>query len=466
MKRRTPHRRNRRRSSRHNRNHGLIWKIAGPITVPVIAISGIVWALNAHMSEIAMNPDTYCYPQKNQYQMAFFVDFSVTDDNTDKQNRDLENSMKKAYEELPANGRIAFFSTDNSAVSQIAEPVLVQCRPAETPEEQENIPAPAKTAPYLKRQADEAYKKYRNAAKQLMADAKDQSKIAENSPILEQIKAISHFYQTGNLNRFKLYTDGIQTSMVRQFCQTKGHLPSFHKFKTTKDYVNLKPAPLNNVEIDLLMAIQYQYPTTESPYCTNQEILNFWDEFFKEQGASVNLFPLYRGDGYASKQRSAEQFLSADASISTEPPVKIKGPLKMGIRWPCRCDIDLYARGNKDAPFLYFAKKESAEGMYHEDFTSSPDTTGSLEYIEFTKPVNLYQIQAMVNHYSGEDTNGPSGIVRIYFDNQTYEAPFHLRSKKGNSGKSRSQAHSSIFWQVLNIPAIMGLPEIDKKSFS
>jgi len=152
------------------------------------------------------------------------------------------------------------------------------------------------------------------------------------------------------------------------------------------------------------------------------------------------------------------RFMHPDASISTFPPSVAIGKLKIGIRWDCLpCDIDIYARGGGDRPFLYYNHRESVEGEYFKDFRSSPDTTNGLEYIEFNNPVNLYELQVLVNHYAGEDASGPKGVVRIWFNGKTYEIPFHLNSTKGNLGQDVQHASTSPNWRVFDVAEILGL---------
>ncbi len=157
------------------------------------------------------------------------------------------------------------------------------------------------------------------------------------------------------------------------------------------------------------------------------------------------------------------RFLERDTSISTLPPAKTKGTIKIGIRWKCnQCDIDLYARGSNGTSFLHYANVENGEGKYFKDFRSSPDSINGLEHIDFTTPVNIYDLQVLVNHYKGKDINGPDGAVRIFFDGHTYEAPFHIRSATGNKGKDRLRAASSLHWQVIDVPAILRLPPFNQ----
>ena len=288
-------RRPQRRRSRRRRN-SRPWLIAGLIGLPVAVIGTGMVALNAHMSKPQINPDTYCYAQDNQYQSAFFIDYSFTDDTSQQQDRDLETSLGRAYDELPPNGQISVFTTARHTSHSLAKPVWVQCRPAATPAEQARIPAPEETPPYLRHQAEKSRQKFMNTVKQLMADAKDQSKVAHDSPLLEQAQAISRHYPDGTLKRLDWFSDGVQNTEFRQFCVVKGHLPPFRKFAKNRDYRYIKPNPFTDVNVNILLVEVGRYPAPGAPYCTNNELRTFWEDYFLANDASsAQVSPLRYG---------------------------------------------------------------------------------------------------------------------------------------------------------------------------
>lgn len=166
-------------------------------------------------------------------------------------------------------------------------------------------------------------------------------------------------------------------------------------------------------------------------------------------------------DGMPADTRTdGADFLNLDAPISTSPPPYSKGVIKVGTRWKCSGgDIDIYGKGSKSSPFLYFSNPRSIEGLYFKDFRTSPDAINGLEYIEFTQPIDLYEMKVLINHYSGTCDNGVNGAVRVFFDGHIYEASFHLRTTEGNKGQDRESAAASPYWHVVDIPAIVGLPK-------
>ena len=173
-------------------------------------------------------------------------------------------------------------------------------------------------------------------------------------------------------------------------------------------------------------------------------------EMLRAERGAVATGPLSEGDA----------FLHDDVSIATAPPPRSTGYLKVGIRWACaRCDIDLYARNGKKAEFLYFGNVETPQGRYNKDFQTSPDTTNGLEYIEFTAPVDLHDVEVLINYYAGGPiAGGPKGTVRAFFDGRVYEAPFRIAAPEGNGGKARDRALTSAHWDVIDLPAVLGLP--------
>jgi hypothetical protein len=222
-----------RRTDKRKRRGGSSRKaplIAGIIGVPVLAVTAGWFALDGIMDQKKIDPVTFCYEENNQYQAAFFADVSFTHSTSKAQDRDFQNALLRARAALPPNGRLSIFTTARYAGSTLVEPVFTICRPPSTPEGMARIGAPDKPTPYLKRQAKDAEAAYRAMAARILIDAKDKAKTALDSPILEQIQAISRYVFKGPLRLFYVFTDGIQISELAQFCRTKGHLPPFKSF--------------------------------------------------------------------------------------------------------------------------------------------------------------------------------------------------------------------------------------------
>ena len=98
----------------------------------------------------------------------------------------------------------------------------------------------------------------------------------------------------------------------------------------------------------------------------------------------------------------ADDFMNDNVTISTQPPSKTKGIIKIGIRWYCQdCDIDLYAKTNPAPEFLFYSNNQTNEGRYIKDFTSSPETLNGLEQVEFTREVEVTDLNVLINFYGG-----------------------------------------------------------------
>ena len=135
-------------------------------------------------------------------------------------------------------------------------------------------------------------------------------------------------------------------------------------------------------------------------------------------------------------------------------PTSEVGPMKIGIRWTGPLDVDLYASATPHSETLFFEHTRCPEGYYFKDYRSSPNH--EYEFIEFTSPVNVWQVTAMVNFYKGSAPGGPTGEIRIEFGGQVYSGPFAIQADHGNEG--RSGTRQAAFWTRIDIPRILRLP--------
>lgn len=139
-------------------------------------------------------------------------------------------------------------------------------------------------------------------------------------------------------------------------------------------------------------------------------------------------------------------------NLGIRPPSIQRGPMKIGIRWTENIDLDLYAKPDRNRETLYFQNTESADGYYFKDHRSSPQN--EYEYIEFEEPVDIWNMKASVNFYEGQAPSpGPSGEIRIEFDNHTYVGRFTITQTHGNHGGTE---HSD-YWASIDVPKILKL---------
>ena len=140
---------------------------------------------------------------------------------------------------------------------------------------------------------------------------------------------------------------------------------------------------------------------------------------------------------------------------SQAPPSIMVGPMKIGIRWKERIDLDLYATPRPGAETLYFEHVRSPEGYYYKDHRSSPGR--EYEFIEFESSVDVREVEAFVNFYKGSCPGGARGEVRIEFDGRIYGLPFYISADQGNLGRSgRSQQE---FWTPIPIVKALKIAE-------
>lgn len=147
-------------------------------------------------------------------------------------------------------------------------------------------------------------------------------------------------------------------------------------------------------------------------------------------------------------------WITRDTVVSpSAPPSQFVGPMKIGIRWGERVDLDLYATARPGAETLYFEHVRSAEGYYYKDHRSSPGK--EYEFIEFESPVDVRETEAFVNFYKGSCPGGASGEVRIEFDGRVYSRPFFIPAERGNLGRSGPSQQE--FWTPIPILQVLHL---------
>lgn len=133
--------------------------------------------------------------------------------------------------------------------------------------------------------------------------------------------------------------------------------------------------------------------------------------------------------------------------------VVLVGPMKIGIRWQGDLDLDLYARSSHGAERLFFQHTQSPAGYYFKDHRSSPDR--EYEFIEFTEPVKVSEVEAHVNFYEGTKPEGAGGEVRIEFQGRIYVSHFEMAARNGNQGRGGDRQRA--FWTAFDVSGVLGL---------
>ena len=284
--------------SRRGADGNRLFKFAALALMLVLVLGAGGYGLSEY-SKIEQISADYCYMREDQVQAAVFLDYSVNDNLSGAQRRDLVTALERAYAQLPPNGRVMIFTTARDTGASIARPVFQLCRPAATPGEQDSIGAPAKPAPNLRRIAGEAKAEFNAEIARILSDTQDSEKAAQESPILEQVRAISRYpgFQ-GPERRFVWLSDGLQNSEFARFGAVKGDMPSVAKFTRRPDYDVIRPDSLAGVDVTLLLVESITLPQPGLEFVTHSEMYRWWPEFFRVNGAaSVRLERLRRISG-------------------------------------------------------------------------------------------------------------------------------------------------------------------------
>jgi len=223
-----------------------------------------------------------------------------------------------------------------------------------------------------------------------------------------------------------------------------------------------------------------------------EKIARFWTLYLKQQGARLatfcgdlpTVFNALGGGSEAADNRFQAQQIDRSQSkiemlritrdvgiadwitrdvlpnISQRPPTILVGPMKIGIRWQGNLDLDLYSTPKPNAETLYFEHTRSSEGYYFKDHRSSPER--EYEFIEFERPVNVWEVEAMINFYKGRSPGGVAGEIRIEFDGRIYSGRFSLAASHGNEGRSGDSQQE--FWTRIDIPKLLKLSENGRNS--
>ncbi|HEX8076339.1 MAG TPA: hypothetical protein VF511_00880, partial [Chthoniobacterales bacterium] len=142
---------------------------------------------------------------------------------------------------------------------------------------------------------------------------------------------------------------------------------------------------------------------------------------------------------------------------SSQPPSNSKGKVKIGIRWNSGVDLDLYVRPAPGAAELYYGRSRTREGALNKDYISNAASTRGYETVEFDEEVDVNNLLAFVNFYSGEVGSAVDAIVRVEFNGEFYEAHFTISATRGNKGEDYEGRQNSSYWCMLDIPQVVGL---------
>lgn len=279
--------RSRRRNRRGSQSPDLakIGKIAAIVGVPVITLGAGAYFLTQSM-KVERPDEMGCYERPNRPVVAIAIDASLSSDLSSEQKRGYNDVFGRAFKLAPPNARVDFYTTARDTNSAIAKPVASACKPVSTPAENAALGVPDKPAPYLKRQAEEARHAFEKLAAEMLSDVQSQDKTALDSPLFESMQSLSRSLEfQGNNRTLWWITDGINNSETARACVVKGDLPPFAVFKTQRRYSYVAPESFAGTDVNIMLVEHTRLPHRSAPYCSNFEIREFWQGYFKANDA-------------------------------------------------------------------------------------------------------------------------------------------------------------------------------------
>ena len=298
-------RRNRRRKNRRNINTKpwMIGLIAGTALCALISGSVLVY----DDMQTAKADKHGCYPVAGaRAQTMVLVDSS--DPGFDPvQSRDLINGLASDFQfKLGFNEEFSVVTTQESRIGSIAAPVVTLCGPAKSQSDLERVGAASTTQAFILRQAEQVWtSKLLPVLHDVFSPSPPiQDRQRHESPLLEQVQSISRMPEFANAQQRRLIvvSDMLHNTEERQFCQTKGHLPSFAKFKTSGYFDKVRPVSLSGVEMTVYMLIRGPLGKKPLQYCTEDELSRFWRDYAEDAGVSSIEFIRIRQGAYAARQ--------------------------------------------------------------------------------------------------------------------------------------------------------------------
>jgi len=276
-----------RQSNRSRRNNGStdMKRLLSTLAVVAVILCGAGFAISKAGSG-PQQSDNYCWDTQGAYQKQelIYIDNSPSPYLTPRQKRDVLTLIQERWDAAEPNTQFAIFSSGNLTGGSVAKPALSICKPSRTPEEQRTIGAPVKTTVMLRRELEDASKRFKHELTTLMEATLSADAAAGDSPILEQIRSLT-FYPgfRGELSPITIVTDGIQNSELARFCVVKGDLPSFEVFAKRPAYQAYAPKNFDGAQVTFAL---WEWGALPGEFCTAEEIQAFWKEYAEGNGSA------------------------------------------------------------------------------------------------------------------------------------------------------------------------------------
>ncbi|MEW7006736.1 hypothetical protein [Lentilitoribacter sp. EG35] len=293
-----------RRSGRRTQNRNY-FALAAMVLLSTSALSAMGYVAYQDMNTVKADlVGCYATPQPKD-QTVILVDSSEPRFDA-VQSRDLKNAIKAVYDhDLDFNENLKIFTTEKTDIGSIPAPVLEICGSARTTVELEEIGASDASQAFLDRQRQQVFEKtVAPILDQVFArEVDDAQKQDRESPILEQLQNMARLremHDQGQSRKLIIVSDMIQHTVEMQACSAKGHLPSFAKFQTQPYFKQVRPKNLNGVEATVYLLVRPGLGQGAYSYCTEDELVQFWQDYFDAAGASVTFIRLRDGAYVAS----------------------------------------------------------------------------------------------------------------------------------------------------------------------
>ena len=266
----------------------------------LIAYGGILSVCAAGLGYAALQtmeakiPDALgCFDHIEQPQTVAWIDASIPRWN-EPQARSLREYFDQLFDSLSLNERLSVYTSEGDQISSVPSPRFSVCGQATHAEQLEAIGAQGGQAGYLAKQRERLYRKVLAPELDTLfaLEADDTRLQLHQSPVLEQIAALSRQGKLPPGAKLIVVSDMLQNSETAQFCQSKNHMPRFSAFAQRRVYQErLKPENLEGVEIEVLMLQRQGYGQGGLRYCRDEEeIKSFWRDYFKANGAQTVRF--------------------------------------------------------------------------------------------------------------------------------------------------------------------------------
>ncbi|MEM9670896.1 MAG: hypothetical protein AAF950_18490 [Pseudomonadota bacterium] len=277
--RRRPARGSRRRNRREEKARKQLYQRSAVSAAAVMMAVGIGYVAMAQMTAVRPGEDG-CLPELSAHTVMLVDTSVVTSDQAQK--RAVLSSFEEVFAALLPGERWTVITTERGHYDAVGGNRFTLCKP--------DFESSSPT--YVDKVTKELYAEtVSEPITEIVESFTNEDKRSRQSPLLEILQSTSQrpdFSARLGSRRLVLVSDMIQNTQIAQFCTTQGHLPSYPKFKALPAFANIQPDSLQGVDVTLFMQVYpgaYGHPEG-LPYCTENELREFWEAYFKDAGAA------------------------------------------------------------------------------------------------------------------------------------------------------------------------------------